>query len=228
MTDRDSFLREVDEAVRREQYRRLWDKYGLYIIALIGLLIVGVAAYRGWSYWNEKRSQEAGDEFTQALTLTDDGKTAKAREAFEKLSKDGPEGYRVLARFQLAAADAKVGETDEAIAAYDALSTDSGVDRILQDLAVIQGSMLRLDKADFAEMERRVKGLVDSKSAWRFSARELLGFSAYRQKNMNEAERQFSALLGDPATPPNLRERANMMLALIVGGDPQALSTTEK
>jgi hypothetical protein len=43
--------------------------------------------------------------------------------------------------------------------------------------------------------------------------------------NVREAERQFSELVGDQGTPPNLRERADMMLALIVGA-PQALSTT--
>jgi hypothetical protein len=44
---------------------------------------------------------------------------------------------------------------------------------------------------------------------------------------MREAEKQFGALVGDQGTPPNLRERADMMLALIVG-TPQSLSTTAK
>ena len=29
MSDRD-FFREVDEAVRQDQYKRLWDQYGIY------------------------------------------------------------------------------------------------------------------------------------------------------------------------------------------------------
>ena len=49
----------------------------------------------------------------------------------------------------------------------------------------------------------------------------------HRANNMVEAERQFSALIGDQGTPSNLRERANMMVSLIVGA-PQALSTTAK
>lgn len=76
-------------------------------------------------------------------------------------------------------------------------------------------------------MERRLKGLIDANSPWRFSARELLGLSAYKHTNMREAELQFSALLSDQVTPPNLRERADMMLALIVGA-PRTLNTTEK
>ena len=150
---------------------------------------------------------------------------ATAREMLAAMAEKGPEGYRMLARFQLAAAEAKAGELDKAVAAYDALAKDPSVDSILRDSAQLQAAALRLDKADYSEMEQRLKGLIESSSAWRFSARELLGLSAYRLNDMREAERQFSALLSDQGTPPNLRERADMMLALIVG-TPQALSST--
>jgi hypothetical protein len=225
MTDRDSFLREVDEAVRHDRYQQLWDKYGVYALVLAVLVVAGVAGYKGWTYWQQKQAQEAGAKFTQALSLEDGAEAAKAREMLTALAESGPEGYRVLARFQLAAAAAKAGETDKAVADYDALADDASVDPILRDHATLQAAALRLDKADYAEMERRLKGLIESASAWRFSARELLGLSAYRLNNMREAERQFSELVGDQGTPPNLRERADMMLALIVGA-PQALSTT--
>ena len=227
MTDRDSFLREVDEAVRQDRYHQLWDRYGIYALSLAVLVVAGVAGYKGWNYWQEKQAQEAGAKFTHALSMEDGADAAKAREMLTALADSGPEGYRVLARFQLAAVAAKAGETDKAVADYDALATDSRVDPILQGHATLQAAALRLDKADYAEMERRLKGLVDSGSAWRFSARELLGLSAYRLNNMREAERQFSELVGDQGTPSNLRERADMMLALIVGA-PQALSTTAK
>jgi len=227
MSDRDSFLREVDEAVRQDRYQQLWDKYGVYVLGLAVLVVAGVAGYKGWTYWQEKQAQKAGAEFTQALSMEDGADAAKAREMMTALAESGPEGYRVLARFQLAAAEAKAGETDKAVADYDALATDPSVDPILQGHATLQAAALRLDKADYAEMERRLKGLIDSGSAWRFSARELLGLSAYRLNDMREAERQFSELVGDQGTPQNARERANMMLALIVGA-PQALSTTAK
>lgn len=225
MAEPDTFMREVDEAVRQDQYKKLWDRYGVFALGGAALIVVGVAGYKGWSYWQEKRAQDAGAKFTQALLMEDGADAAKAREMLIALAESGPEGYRVLARFQLAAAEAKAGDIDKAVADYDALAIDPGVDPILQGHATLQAAALRLDKADYAEMERRLKGLVDSNSAWRFSARELLGLSAYRLNNVHEAERQFSALLGDQGTPPNLRERADMMLALIVG-TPKALSTT--
>lgn len=222
-----SFFREVDEAVRQDQYKTLWDKYGVYLIVLAAVIVAGVAGYKGWTYWQERQAQEAGAEFTQALALKGeaDSESEKAREIFASLAEEGPHGYQVLSRFQLAASDAKAGETEKAVAAYDALAVDGGVDPILQDFATLQAASLRLDSADYAEMERRLKGLADSDSAWRFSARELLGLSAYRHDNMSEAEGQFSALLSDQETPQNMRERANMMLALIVGSQPAVSAT---
>ena len=94
-------------------------------------------------------------------------------------------------------------------------------------MPTIQAATLRLETADYAEMQQRLKALAESDSPWRYSARELLGLSAYRLNNMVEAEKQFSALIGDQNTPSNLRERANMMVSLIVG-QPQSLSTTAK
>lgn len=221
-----SFFREVDEAVRHERYKALWDKFGLYAIALVALLIVGVASYNAWTYWQERQAQEAGTEFVQALALETGSDTAKATEAFEELAQDGPHGYRALSRFQLAAGQAKAGETDKAVAAYDGLATDGGVDPILQGLATLQAATLRLDTAEYSEMERRLKGLIEQNTAWRFSARELLGLSAYQHGDMPTAEQQFSALLGDQGTPPNMRDRANMMLALIVGNASARSSST--
>lgn len=220
-----SFFREVDEAVRHDRYKALWDRYGITVLVLGACVIAGVAGYKGWTYWQERQSQEAGAAFTQALTLKTGDDQAKAREVFSSLAESGPRGYRVLSRFQIASNQAKAGETDKAVASYDALATDGSVDPILQGLATVQAATLRLDSSDYAEMERRLKGLIDSNTAWRFSARELLGLSAYRHNDMRVAEEQFSALLSNQATPANLRERANMMLTLIVSG-PSALSAT--
>jgi hypothetical protein len=223
----DQFLREVDEAVRQDRYRALWDRFGLYIVAAAALIVAGVAGYKGWSHWQVMKAKQAGTAFTSALALQESGQRDKAGEALATLAEKGPPGYRVLSRFQLAVSAAQAGDAEKAVSIYDALATDPSTDNILKGLATIQAATLRLETADYAEMERRLKGLIDQGSPWRYSARELLGLSAYRVKNMPEAEKQFSELLADQGTPANLRERADMMLAVIVGA-PQALSTTAK
>lgn len=215
MTD-NSFIREVDEAVRQERYKALWDKFGIYIIVLVLALIIGTIAYNVWKYLEESAAKTAGDAFTAALVLESGNDQADADKTFEELAEDGPSGYSVLSRFQLASSQAKAGETDKAVEAYEGLANDRRVDNILKGLATLQAAKLRIDEADYAEMQERLDGLAMGTSAWRFSAKELLGLSAYQNDDLEAAEEQFSSLLVDAGTPRNMRERANVMLALIV------------
>src|SRR5271170_3007090 len=113
-------FQEVDEEVRREQLKKLWERYGTYIIAVLILVIVGVGGWRGYQWWQTKRAAEAGAAFEQAVTLAESGKRQEAEAAFAKLATDGTASYRVLARLREAA---ELGRTDRkaAVKAYDEL-----------------------------------------------------------------------------------------------------------
>ncbi len=54
-------FREVDEDIRHEKYRRLWDRFGSWVIAVAVLIVVGTGGYRGWLYWQDTQSQSAGE-----------------------------------------------------------------------------------------------------------------------------------------------------------------------
>ena len=114
---------EVDEEVRRDQFRKLWDRYSLYIIALAVLIVAGIGAWRGYEYWVAKKAAAAGAAFESAVTLSEQGKHSEAETAFAKVVTEAPNGYRVLARFRAAAELAKIKPVD-AVKAYDDLAAD--------------------------------------------------------------------------------------------------------
>jgi len=58
---------EVDEEVRREQLKKLWDKYSLYIIAVAILIVAAVGGWRGYQYLEAKKAAEAGAAFEKAV-----------------------------------------------------------------------------------------------------------------------------------------------------------------
>lgn len=215
----DSFVREVDEAVRQDELKRYWDRYGLYVLAGALLIVASVAGYKGWGYWRDRQAAAAGARFVGAQTLEEDGKTQEAIAAFRELAADGPSGYRTLSRFQLAAANAKAGKREEAVKAYDELAADSGVNDILRGFARIQAAALLVDHASLDEMKRRIDELAEGVGPWRHSAREYLALTAYREGSNAEAERYSKRILVDPGVPANMRRRAEMMLALVVKAD---------
>jgi len=212
---RDSLLREVDEELRREQLLKLWNQYGIYIIAAAVLIIVGIGGYK----YDEQRRAEAaaaaGARFALAAREMAQDKKVEARKTLDDIAANGPAGYATLARLRLAAADQAAGRTADAAAAFDAIATQGGVDPLLADFAKLQAAMLRLDSAGWTDMQNRLNDLILDSNAWRFSARELLGLAAQKAGNSQEARDQFQKLLADRGTPASISARARDMLAML-------------
>lgn len=220
----ESLFREVDEAVRQDALKATWNKYGWLFMGGAVAIVGGVAGYKGWNYWREQQAAEAGAKFLNALNLEVEGKSSEAQVALQSLAGDGPTGYRILANLQLAAAMAKAGEKEQAIIAYDSLAGDGTVDPLLQGFARIQAATLKVDDAGFDEMKSRLEPVLAESSPWRHSARELAGLSAYREGKKSEAQEYFTQIISTPDAPQGLKQRAEMMLALIVKADANASS----
>jgi hypothetical protein len=114
---------------------------------------------------------------------------------------------------------AQAGKQAEAIAAYEALGKDTGADAMLRDFARLQAASMRLQQADWTDMKNRLNDLVADNSAWRFSARELLGLAAWKAGMLDEARKAYEQLLGDRKVPPTIAERARMMMGQIVAAE---------
>jgi hypothetical protein len=135
---------EVDEEVRRDQLKKLWDQYSIYIIALAILIIAGVGGWRGYQYLEAKKAAEAGAAFDRAAELSDQNKHAEAEAAFADLAVKAPSGYRILARLRTAA---EIAARDKAAAAkaFDDIATDTSVAAPERDLARIRAAQLLLE-----------------------------------------------------------------------------------
>jgi hypothetical protein len=206
-------FQEVDEEVRREQLKKLWDRYNSYVIALAVLVVAGVAAWRGYSWWEAKKAAESGAAFEVASTLADTGKYADAEAAFAKIVADGTSGYRSLARLREAAALAQT-DAKAALAAYGQIAADRSVGPVLQDLAALRAGAMLLDAGSFDEARRKLEPLTGDDRTFRHTAREFLMLAAWRAGNAAEAKRWFDVIMNDAQTPAATRSRVEMLMAL--------------
>jgi hypothetical protein len=222
MTD---IFREVDEDLRREQARRLWDRLGPYVLGVAVLIVLATAGYKGWTYWQEKQAAATGDRFLAALQLAKDGKHSEAAKAFGEIATNGSGGYPTLARFREAAEKALANDRTGAIADYDAIAKDSGVDTDVRDMAKLRAALLLVDDTPFTDMKSRIGDLASVGSPWRHTAREILGLSAWRTGDYVAARTYFDQIDNDVDSSKELRSRAQLMLALIaakIGPEPAA------
>lgn len=211
------FIREVEEEYRRDKAIEAWKRYQNWII---GAAIILVLAVGGWRYSQSQQkaaAEAAGARFQTAVQTARDGKEEAAEQLFLDIAKAGPNGYAVLARFRAASGIAGRNSA-EAVAIYDALSTDPAVNPVLQNVARLRSAFLLVDTADADEIKRRIEPLAAPTSAFRHSARELLGLAAMRAGDFEAAGRWFDMIVADPQAPQGLRERAGTMLGIIAAG----------
>jgi hypothetical protein len=216
----DQFIREVDEELRRDQLKELWDRFGTLIIAVCVGVVAITAGYNGWVWWQEKQAAEAGDRYLAAQQLIDGEDTAKARQALEAIAGSGPGGYAMLARLRTAALAAQSGDTSTAMANFDAIADDSGADRTIRDLARLRAALIALDTGDLDGAESRVETLAEAGNPWRHAAREIHGTAAYARGDLDAARARFATIQSDVEAPADARSRAGAMLSLIDGRMP--------
>ena len=205
---------EVDEEVRREQLRKLWEKYSIYIIAAALLIIAAVGGWRGYQYLEAKKAAEAGDAFNKAVELSEEGKHGEAETAFAELAAKAPSGYRMLARFRLAA---EIGNRDPKAGAkmFDELAADSGIGTEQQELARIRAASLLLESASYNEIRQRLEPETAPGATFRHAARELLALSAFRAGDTAATRQWLDQIALDADTPSSLRARAEALQALL-------------
>ena len=205
---------EVDEEVRRDQLKKLWDQYSIYIVAGALLIIAAVGGWRGYQYLEAQRAAEAGAAFDKAVELSEQNKHSEADAAFNELAAKAPSGYRMLARLR-AAAEVANRDPAAAVKLYDDIAADRSVSALGQDLARIRAAGLLLETASYPSMLQRLEASTRPEATFRHTARELLALSAWRANDTAAARQWLDLIANDGETPPSLRSRAEALQALL-------------
>ena len=205
---------EIDEDLRREQFKKLWDKYSFVVIAAAILIVAGVGGWRGYQYLEAKTAAEAGSAFEAAVALSEQGKKAEAEAAFTKIATEGTKGYQALARLR-AAADAAAADPKAAAKLYDSIAADPSISVTEQDLARIRAASLVMETESYADMLKRLEAATAEGRTFRHTARELLALSAYRTNDATAARQWLDMIGNDARTPASMRSRAEALQALL-------------
>jgi hypothetical protein len=205
---------EVDEDVRRDQLKKLWEQYSIYIVAAALLLVAAVGGWRGYQYLEAKKAAQAGAAFDKAIELSEQNKPAEAEAAFNSLAATAPSGYRMLTRLR-AAAEVAERDPQAAVKLYDDISTDRSIGALEQELARIRAAGLLVDTATYPTMLQRLEPSTVPQATFRHTARELLALSAWHANDTTAARKWLDLIANDAETPPGLRSRAEALQALL-------------
>lgn len=206
---------EVDEELRRENFAKLWARYGKYVIALAVLVVLATGGVVQWRRYQLHQREDEEARYAAALTLAQQGKDKDAADAFALIAREAGGGHAMLARLEAAALKARSGDVDGAIAAYDRIAADAAVDPIYRDVARLVWAQLNLKNGDPQSIIAKLAPLTAADNPWHPSALELTALAQLKAGNKAEARAIYERLAADLGSPQSLRTRAGEMITAL-------------
>ena len=112
----DALLREVDDAVRTDQYRNIWTRYGLYIVGAVLLALVAFAAILFFTNRGEGDRERDSEVLVTALDQLEAGNIDEADTRLAPLAEDGAGGAQAQAQMLRGGIALEQGRREEAAA----------------------------------------------------------------------------------------------------------------
>jgi hypothetical protein len=208
-------FREVDEEVRRERLKRIWQKYQTLILGTVALVIFGAGGWRYYEFQETRRASEVGSYFDNAALLAEAGRHEEAERAFAQVVRVGTSGYRDLARLRLAAEIAH-RDAAAAIISYRQIADDPSAEQALRDLATVRAAALQIDAGSYEEARKFLEPLAVAGKDFRHTARELIALAAWKTGDAAAIKKWFVTIVADRETPPPVRSRVEVLLTLSI------------
>lgn len=218
-----TFFREVDEELRRDQLSGFWRRYGRLVMVAIVVALLVLAGYLYWQHDREKRAGVDGELLSGALRDVADNRPDAARPALAKLADSDFAGYRAAARLTTAALVLDKGDPKAAATQYGAVAADASLPEPFRDLALVRQTAVQYDTLPPQMVVDRLKPLAVAGNPWFGSAGELVAL-AYRKMGKTDLSGQmFVAMAKDKTVPETIRARA-VRLAGEMGQDTSGLT----
>ena len=204
----ESFVREVDENLRRDQLRDMAKSHGKWIIAAIILLLVAIG---GYLYWQDRQGQQVAGQ-SEALSGAIDkiaGGNAKAASGeLAPLANASNDVVRASAELVRAAVALRQNDRKTAIDIYRKLAADDGLPQPYRDLATVRGTMTEYDQLKPDEIIARLSPLAEPGKPFFGTAGEMVALATLAKGDRNGAGQIFARIAADNQVPQSIRSRA--------------------
>ena len=209
--DNETFYREVDEELRREQLTGTWKRYGKWIVAAVLLFLAALAGFLYWQQQKELRAGEHGEQLTALFEDIQAGKTKGAEGKLDALANESGPGYRAAALLTKADLAVTQGNEAAALATFRQVAEDDDVAAPWRELALIRQTAIEFDKIPPATVIQRLQPLAEAGNPWFGSAGEMVAVAHLKQQRPQQAAGIFAAMAKDENIPESIRSRALQM-----------------
>lgn len=210
----ESFVQEVDESLRQDRVMSWIRSYGPWVGAALAIFVAGLLGWQLWTDQQTSASRAHADQYVAAQEMARAGNLDGAKAEFERLSTNGPQNYRVMARMEHAAILESQGDLQAALAEFDAAAAEAR-DPVMRETAQLRAAYIAADSQDFPALRTRLQPLTESGTRISYLAKELLAVEAWRAGDLDQARDTLETLSLAFDAPESVRQRAQVALSVI-------------
>lgn len=219
VAENETFMREVDEAVRQDEVATFASRYGVPIGIAVLLALLAFAGYLFWDSSREGTLEEGSEQLVSALDELEEGDPTVADAELASIAASAEPGAAAMARMARAGLALQEGRNADAAALYGEVVGTADLPEELRNLASIRQVAAEFDELDPQTVIDRLGPLAIPGNPWFGSAGELVAFAYIAQGNEDQAGPLLVEIAQDEDVPETLRSRARQLAGLL-GFDP--------
>ena len=204
----ETFLREVDENLRRDRVRDFWKNYGVWVGVAVVLFLIASGAFIYWQNYKQQQSEKQVEQLAEIFKNIGSGSPGTSAQQLDELSNSRSKAIRATAMFTRAALALQDGDTKLATDKYGVIAADSSLPQPYRDAALIRQTALQFDQLQPAQIIQRLQPLAKPGNPWFGTAGEMTALAMLKQGQKDQAARLFAAIAKDTSVPDQIRSRS--------------------
>ena len=204
-----NIFREVDEDIRKERYINLFRKYGVYVIAIIVIIVGTLAGIQFYSGYQVNKNEMLFAEYINIIENNSD-------DTLEKLSDSGEtsniflNGMYLLKRSDLLVAS---GQIDQATLLLSEAIDNNALNKIHNDVAIYKLLMINIETLSIEEIKLYQNKLISEVDAF-YLIEELIAIKFLIEGQKEDAIKKFSELSANNSVPIEIINRSAVFIKI--------------
>lgn len=214
----DTFVREVDENIRRDRVADFFKSNGTLIIAAVVLFLAASGGLIWYQQYKRERAEQQVEQLARVYKDIGENNLAQAPKQLDELTDANADAVRATALFTRAALALQQNDQKLAVATYRTIVEDDSLPEPYRNAALVRQTALEFDSLQPQQVIARLEPLTAPGEPWFGSAGEMTALALVKQGKTQQAGQLFAKIAKDQNAPEGIRNRA-MQIAGSLGTD---------
>lgn len=207
----DAFINEVDEDIKNDNFKVLWNRYGVFVILFVLLAVSATVSYEKIRSWRIAQNQATTENYMAAAQVQENLENTMA--SLQKIASDNQGIFSDFAKLQMANVLFSQDKQEEALTALQNLADDVSAADEVRNIALIKLATYKVDTMPRAEFVAMLKPIAEANTSWSPLAQDLLAMSAIKDGDVDAARAIYENILKVKDLPEGFRAKVQDILS---------------